>query len=128
MALTPEEEEAILGRIELLQLVIPAAFQHLASNLVSTWIEYLESFNAGQTSIYYDYLELALYDWLTDAADDWPWVDAGDYVDAMYNGYDFEVAERAFSEAIETPVPMMQEVISVSQGLSVTLDFLEGLL
>lgn len=90
-------------------------FEEMSSLLTEHWYDSSGFFNEGQQSLYDMYYEPAINEWLKIADKAWPWIEADSYVNFMYEAYDFEVAERAFSYTIEEPVPEMQDIIDAAQ-------------
>lgn len=92
---------------------------------LDSWEEFSTSFNAGQTSLYWLYVQGALTDYANDVIDNWPDTDVAEYENICYGAYEELVMERAFSEAIEAPVDEMDEILSEAQELQAMQEMLE---
>ena len=78
------------------------------------------AWNSGQASIIMSYVLPALESWADEAADGWPWNNAvGDYEISMYDAYDSEVMDRAFSGTINEPISEMNQIQDVAQSVSI---------
>lgn len=112
---------------EMLYYAVDEAYDTMASGLVEHWDSTAASFNNGQQSIYGYYLENELYSFLDSAQEAWPWVESNEYVYGMYSAYDTDVLERAFSDAIWSPVDNMDEVIGTAQELYMLAEMVEAI-
>lgn len=112
--------------ILLLEIAIEELLERMIAALEMNWQGGSAGFNPGQLSIYLNNLLDALQEWELNAAGEWPWVDAYDYVDFMFSAYDAEVMERAFSDTIYGPTGQMEEYAYIAQELQELIEFLQA--
>lgn len=106
---------------EALTAMLEAKLQQLLEELLelieTNWFEGEPTLNHGQHAIYTDYIDDTVDMWEMEAEENWPFVEAGDYVSNLYNCYDSGVMERAFSELIEKPVDRMYAIIETAVNI-----------
>lgn len=120
--------ERIEGRIENLSFIQEMLYEDLAYMVDEWWWNIQGSFNPGQVSIYSQNLEPTVSYWLEDAGYNWPWVDPSEYEWNLYESYDFDVTERAFSDSISGPVDAMWQKVDRAQMIQYAIEILEALL
>lgn len=82
-------------------------------------------FNEGQSVIFLTYVMPALESWAGGVEENWPWGNSvGDYEWAMYDAYDTEVMDRAFSDTISEPMGAMEDIQATAQQVAVFLEFI----
>lgn len=112
---------------EILEYIISNLQERFQTLIDEHWYNLLPAFNPGQVSVYFQHIEEPIYWFQEEVNLAWPWVDVGWYVDSLYGCYDFDVMERAFSDAIDSPVEQLEEILYRAQALQETVYYLESI-
>lgn len=111
--------------IEILDYIIGTLEESFQNQLDEHWANTVPALNPGQLVIYHDHMEENISWFQEEVSYAWPWVEVFSYVESLYGCYDFEVMERAFSDAIDGPVEPLEEKLYSAQILQETVYYLE---
>lgn len=112
----------------MLELMITDLYEQYVQVCENNWLTAMQGFNPGQLSIADQNIIPAIDDYLDETSATWVGdfdpasCDPQDYVDAVYDSYDSDVIDRAFSETTYQPLEAM---MGIQQGASEVQDVLE---
>lgn len=120
------EAEEIRGEIEFLRWLVNSLFHEMVGEMEMMWDDYSSGMNEGQLTIMETRQLPEMYQWFRQSKDDWPDVEAMDYVWGQYSAH--RISERCFSETIDDTGEVAQGLIEMAQDLRDLIEFLKELI